>query len=112
MKACEGYGNGVDGSVTPYVLQDNAAGTTMTFRTANPNKRHRVHGLTIATDIAGTYTLRIGAVVLLELYLGATSGYGERFHPFYYDNEVNNEAVVLTKPSGAKCTATCWVSTV
>ncbi len=112
MIPCSGFGIGNDGSITPYTLKDNAAGATMTFLAANANKRHRVHGVTVATNIAGTYTLSIGSVVIQEFYLGANSGYGQIFVPLYYDNGVNNEAVTLAKPAGAICTATVWASSV
>ncbi len=96
---------------TLFVKVKNAASsTTLTVLDASTTKIPQIHGLVVSTDTAGTYTLKIGSVEVLDFYLGANSGYGEKFHPLYISNETANEAITLVKPSGATTSCSLWYS--
>ena len=112
MITCKIQNGWLTAGVTPVYVKDAATSATLTVQAADPNKHPRIYGVVITTDLAGTYTLKIGATVVAEFYLGANSGYGQNFHPFYLSNGTVNEAVTLTKPAGANTSVTAFLASV
>lgn len=87
---------------------DAASSTTLTVLAAASGKIPDIHGFVVSTDTAGTYILKIGSTTFQTFYLGANSGYSVVFDPLFISNNTANEAVTITKPSGATTSATIF----
>ncbi len=112
MISADSYGTGISATVTPVYVEDNGTTTSLTIKAAEATKNHRIYGIVVSTDTAGDYVLKSGSETLMRFFLDANSGFGENFPPFSLATGVVNEALTLTKPSGANTAVTAYVATV
>lgn len=87
---------------------DAASASSITLLAADANDIPFIHGITVSSDTAGTYELKIGGTTVKRIIIGANGGYEGLYYPLYLTRGTKNQAVTLTKHSGATTAAGIW----